>query len=51
MSQEKIAKTINASQSSFQKYETGKVLITTTYALEFSKHYHYSLDKLVGRKK
>ena len=50
LSQKKMADAINTSQANIHKYETGKTLITTVYALEFSKHYHYSLDKLVGRK-
>lgn len=50
LSQKKMADSINTSQSNIHKYETGKTLITTTYALEFSKQYNYSLDKLVGRK-
>lgn len=50
LSQKEMAQSINTSQSNIHKYETGKTLITTVYALEFSKHYDYSLDKLVGRK-
>ncbi len=50
LTQKDLAKSINTSQSNIHKYETGKTLITTTYALEFSKQYHYSLDKLLGRK-
>ncbi len=50
ISQKKLATSINTSQSNIHKYETGKSLITTAYALEFSKHYNYSLDKLIGRK-
>lgn len=50
LSQKKMADSINTSQSNIHKYETGKALITTAYALEFSKQYNYSLDKLVGRK-
>ena len=51
ITQTKMAKTINCSQPSIVKYESGKHLITTNYALEFSKKYKYSLDKLIGRKK
>lgn len=50
ITQTKLAKTIKCSQPSIVKYESGNHLITTTYALEFSKQYHYSLDKLLGRK-
>ncbi len=50
LSQEEFAKSINTSQANIHKYESGKSLITTYYALELSKKYHYSLDKLTGRK-
>lgn len=51
LTQAKLAKSITTSQSNFNKYENGKSLITTYYALEFSRKYNYSLDTLVGRKK
>ncbi len=51
LTQEKLAQKLNCSQSSIHKYENEKCLITTSYALEFTKQYHYSLDKLLGRKK
>ncbi len=51
LTQTKMAKTINCSQPNIVKYESGKHLITTNYALEFAKKYNYSLDKLIGRKK
>lgn len=51
LTQEKLAEKLKTSQANIHKYETNKSLITTTYALEFSKQYHYSLDKLLGRKK
>lgn len=50
LTQEEFAHSIKTSQSNIHKYETGKTLITTTYALEFIKQYDYSLDRLVGRK-
>ena len=50
LSQEEFAKSINTSQSNIHKYESGKSLITTYYALELSRQYNYSLDKLTGRK-
>ena len=49
--QKKLAEKLNTSQSNIHKYENNKCLITTTYALEFTKQFDYSLDKLVGRKK
>ena len=51
LTQEEIAKNIKASQSNIHKYENGKSLITTTYALEFSKKYNYPLEKLIEKKK
>ena len=50
LTQYEMAKSINTSQPNVHKYESGKFLITTSYALEFTKKYNYSLDKLVGRK-
>lgn len=50
LTQEELAKAINTSQANIHKYESGKTLITTTYALEFSKQYNYSLDQLIGKK-
>ena len=51
LTQAKFAETLKTSQANIHKYETGKSLITTTYALEFTKKYNYSLDKLTGRTK
>lgn len=51
LSQKKLAEAINTSQPNIHKYETGKSLITTYYALEFSKKFDYSLDELLGRNK
>ena len=51
LTQKQFAKSIKTSQANIHKYETGKSLITTTYALEFSKQYNYSLDNLVEKKK
>ena len=50
LTQKQIADALQTTQSNIHKYETGKCLITTTYALEFSKHFDYPLDKLLGRK-
>lgn len=51
LTQAEFARTLKTSQSNIHKYESGKSLITTTYALEFSKKYNYSLDKLTNKKK
>ncbi len=51
LTQKEFAKKITTSQPNIHKYENNKCLITTNYALEFSKQYNYSLDTLVGRKK
>ena len=50
LTQEQVAKALQTTQSNIHKYETGKCLITTMYALEFAKHFSYSLDELLGRK-
>ena len=50
ISQKTLADNTHVSQSTISNYEKGKTLITTEYALEFSKKYNYSIDKLVGRK-
>ncbi len=50
MTQEQVAKALQTTQSNIHKYETGKCLITTMYALEFSKQFSYPLDKLLNRK-
>ena len=51
ITQKEIAKVLKTSQANIHKYETGKCLITTIYAIEFSKNYNYSLDVLLGRKR
>ena len=50
LTQAQVAKALQTTQSNIHKYETGKCLITTMYALEFAKHFSYSLDELLGRK-
>lgn len=50
LTQVQVANALKTTQSNIHKYETGKSLITTMYAIEFSKHFSYSLDKLLGRK-
>ena len=50
LTQKQVADALQTTQSNIHKYETGKCLITTMYALEFSKHFSYPLDKLLGRK-
>lgn len=50
LTQKDIAKSLQTTQSNIHKYETGKCLITTMYAIQFAKQYKYSLDQLLGRK-
>lgn len=50
LTQKELADKLKTSQSNIHKYENNKCLITTNYALEFSKQYHYSLDKLIRKK-
>lgn len=49
LSQKKLAEAMNTSQPNIHKYESGKSLITTSYALEFSKKFDYSLDDLLKK--
>lgn len=49
LTQIEMAKILKTSQSNYNNYENGKTLITTSYALEFSKKCHYSLDKLLKK--
>lgn len=51
LTQKEFAEVLTTSQPNIHKYENGKGLITTYYVLEFCKHYDYSLDELVGRRK
>lgn len=51
LTQKEFAEKITTSQTNIHKYENDKCLITTNYALEFSKQYNYSLDKLIEEKK
>lgn len=50
LTQKDVADALQTTQSNIHKYETGKCLITTVYALEFAKHFSCSLDDLLGRK-
>ena len=50
LTQKAVADALQTTQSNIHKYETGKCLITTVYALEFAKHFSCSLDDLLGRK-
>lgn len=51
LTQKELASTIKTSQSNIHKYENGKTLITTMYAIELAKNYNYSLDNLIQKKK
>ena len=50
LTQKDVAEALQTTQSNIHKYETGKCLITTVYAIEFAKHFSCSLDDLLGRK-
>ena len=45
-----VAEELQTTQSNIHKYETGKCLITTMFALEFARKFSCSLDELLGRK-
>ncbi len=50
LTQKQMAEILKTSQANIHKYETGKSLITTTYALEFAKQFNYSIDDFVTKK-
>ena len=50
LTQKDVADALQTTQSNIHKYETGKCLITTVYAIEFAKHFSCSLDEILGRK-
>lgn len=50
LTQTDLANSLKTTQSNIHKYETGKCLITTMYAVEFAKQYDYPVDDLLGRK-
>lgn len=50
LTQKDVADALKTTQSNIHKYETGKCLITTVYAMEFAKYFSCSLDELIGRK-
>lgn len=45
-----LAKELNTTSSTISAYETGKVLIQTSFAIEICKKYNVSLDWLCGKK-
>ncbi len=49
LTQKELAENLNTSQSNIHKYEKGKTLITTMYAIELAKNYHYPLDDLIQK--
>lgn len=51
LSQKSMGEAINTSQSNIHKYENGKSLITTMYAIELSKKYKCPLDHLIQKTK
>ena len=51
ISQRALADLLNTSSSTISAYETGKVLILTSFAYEIAKRYSVSLDWLCGKTK
>lgn len=45
------AKILNTTSSTISAYETGKTLLLTAFAIQISKKYKISLDKLYGKTK
>lgn len=51
MTLQELAKILNTCASTLSAYETGKVLILTSFAYEICKRYNISLDWLYGKTK
>ncbi len=51
LTQTDVANILHTTQSNIHKYETGKCLITTMYAVQFAKNFDCSLDDIFDRKK
>ena len=49
LTQEKIAKMLNTSRSTWTGYEYGKYQIPTLLLYDLAKRYHYSMDYLLGK--
>lgn len=50
LSQEKLAEILNVSQSTYSRYENGRLDIPTEILIALSKHYKVSVDYLLGLK-
>ena len=49
LTQIKLAKILNTSQSNISSYENGNTLILTAFLYNFAKHFNISIDYLTGR--
>lgn len=49
VSQKQLAQKLNTSQPNIHKYESNKSLITTMYAIEITKNFHYPLEKFIQK--
>ena len=49
LTQDKIAKILNTSRSTWTGYEYGKYQIPTLLLYDLAKRYHYSIDYLLGK--
>ncbi len=49
-SQEKVAKLLNVSQSTYSRYESGKLDVPTEVLISLSALYHVSVDYILGLK-
>lgn len=48
LSQEQLAKLLNVSQTTYSRYETGKIDIPSQSLIKLAKYYSTSIDYLVG---
>ena len=49
LTQESLARELNTTHSTISAYENGKVLIKTSFIYQIAKHYHCSIDWLLGK--
>lgn len=51
LKQKDIFKLLNTTSSTYSAYETGKVLMQTTFIYQIAKEYNLSVDQLLGKTK
>ena len=49
LTQEKVAEVLGVKQTTYSKYELGKIMVPIDILIQLADFYHVSLDYLVGR--